>query len=507
MSLGRCLAVSLIGVEGHLVQVEADIAPGLPSFTLVGLPDTAVVESRDRVRAASANSGCPVPPRRITVNLSPAALPKAGTAFDLAVAAALLAAAGAVPADAVEGCLHLGELGLDGSLRPVTGVLPAVLAAARAGVRRAVVAPANLAEATLVPEVAVVAVSSLEELVRLHRGLTPGTATAPQAPARVPAPADPDLRDVIGQADGRRALEIAAAGGHHLFLLGPPGAGKTMLAARLPGLLPDLVPSESLEVTAVHSVSGTLGEATSLITRPPFEDPHHTSSMTALVGGGTGIARPGAASRAHRGVLFLDEAPEFGARALDALRQPLEQGRLSIHRAKGVAHYPARFQLVLAANPCPCGRYSGGRKDCECSPLIRRRYLARLSGPLLDRVDLRVELLPVGTVTAATGEPPEASAVVRARVAQARERQRRRWRRQGWGTNGEAPGAVIRALDLPRGATRDLDTALQSTLISLRGYDRVLRVAWTIADLAGLEAPGRKQVGEALTLRGREVAS
>lgn len=508
MSLGRCLAVALIGVEGHLVEVEADIAAGLPAFTLVGLPDAALAESRDRVRAAAANSGCPVPSRRLTVNLSPAALPKAGTSFDLAIAAAILAAAGTVPAQSVADAVHLAELALDGSLRPVPGVLPAVFAAARAGVRRVVVGPGNLAEARLVPDVEVACVATLAELVALHRGEWGGR-TEPAADVRssTPAPTQGDLADVVGQAEGRRALEVAAAGGHHLLLLGPPGAGKTMLASRLPGLLPDLRPEESLEVTAVHSVAGTLRAAGGLLRRPPYEDPHHTSSVAALVGGGSGIARPGAASRAHRGVLFLDEAPEFGARALEALRQPLESGTLTIHRALGVTRYPARFQLVLAANPCPCGGATGKGLDCSCSALVRRRYLSRLSGPLLDRVDLQVELLPVGEAHA-SGESAEGTDAVRARVEAARARQRSRWAPMGWSLNGEAPGPVLRgALRLPATVTEDLDKAMRTQAVSLRGYDRVLRVAWTLADLAGRPAPTNQDVGEALLLRRRTGAS
>jgi magnesium chelatase family protein len=527
VGIGRSLAVTLIGVQGHVVEVEADIAAGLPAFTLVGLPDTSLVESRDRIRAASANSGCPLPMRRITVNLFPAALPKAGTTFDIAMAAALLAATGQVTPASPAGWVHLGELGLDGRVRPVRGVLPCVLAAARAGYHRIVVPAANAVEARLVPGVEIRAVEHLLDMFDLHGGerpLPPGPDHgADPGPALVdvkPPPATPpgasahgdraggDLADVAGQREGRRALEVAAAGGHHLMLVGPPGAGKTMLAARLPGLLPDLDDDQALEVTTVHSVAGTLDPRTGLLRRPPFEDPHHTITVTALVGGGNGLPRPGAASRAHRGVLFLDEAAEFNPRALDALRQPLEHGELVIHRAMGTARFPARFQLVLAANPCPCGRSSGKGWECTCSATARRRYLSRLSGPLLDRVDLQVEVLPVSRAEMATDRRPESSAVVAARVAAARAAQRERLAGTPWTCNGDLPGSWLRGpVRLPPRITQDLDRALDRQQLTARGYDRVLRLSWTVSDLSGRVTPDRDDVGQALLLRHRPGVS
>lgn len=500
MALARAFSVALVALQGYLVEVEADLALGLPGITVTGLPDAALAGASDRVRAAIANSGEQWPQRRITLGLSPASLPKKGSGFDLALAGAVLAASGAVPADPLLDLVLIGELGLDGRVRPVRGVLPAALTAQQAGRTRLVVAVDNAAEARLVPGVDAIAVSCLRDLLCLLRG-RPYDLPPPEAePIPASSPAAPDLLDVAGQPAGRTAVEVAAAGGHHLFLLGPPGSGKTMLAERMPGVLPPLGPDQALQVTAVHSVAGLLAPAQPLLDRPPFQDPHHTASVASIVGGGSGLARPGAASLAHHGVLFLDEAPEFRTGVLDALRQPLESGRVVIARSGGTVRYPARFSLVLAANPCPCGKDPDG---CSCPPQARRRYLARLSGPLLDRVDMHV---PVGRVTRAEllaeDGRGEASVVVAARVLQARARAAARYAGTPWDTNGEVPPVELqRHWPIARSATAVPERALDAGRLTARGYGRVLRLAWTLADLAGAATPDSHHVNQALTYR------
>ncbi|MGW5448013.1 YifB family Mg chelatase-like AAA ATPase [Streptomyces asiaticus] len=472
------------------------------------------------------NSGGEWPQKKLTVGLSPASVPKGGSGFDLAVACAVLGAAERVDPREIADLMMIGELGLDGRVRPVRGVLPAVLAASEAGYRQVVVPEQTAAEAALVPGVSVLGVRSLRQLIAvltdepvpeeeepqelgrpdpMLAGLTVPGAGMGTGVAAVPGAGAgrPDLAEVAGQRAARTALEVAAAGGHHLFLNGPPGAGKTMLAERLPGLLPPLTQQEALEVTAVHSVAGVLPPGQPLVETPPYCAPHHSATMAALVGGGNGLPRPGAVSLAHRGVLFLDEAPEFSGKALDALRQPLESGHVVVARSAGMMRMPARFLLMLAANPCPCGRHGLMGDVCECSPATVRRYQARLSGPLLDRVDLRVRVEAVSR-TELTGARAgaESSASVAARVREARERSAARLHGTPWRLNSEVPGHELRTRWQPSsGALREAERDMERGLLTARGLDRVLRVAWTVADLAGHDRPMAPDIAQALQLR------
>jgi magnesium chelatase family protein len=506
MPIAHTASVALLGLTGTLVDVEADISSNLPSFVLIGLPDAALNEARDRVRAAATNSGCPLPNRKLTVNLSPAALPKQGSGFDLAIAMAVLAAAGTIAVESVARVVHLGELGLDGRLRPVAGILPAVLAAMRAGAAIVMVPTGNAGEAGLVPGIRVVGVASLRDAAIWHGGAFEAVDVDVIEAPRVEPPADDglDLCDIVGNDDAVEAMIVAAAGGHHIFLLGPPGAGKTMLAVRLPGLLPDLGADDALEVSSIHSLAG-LPVGSRLAVRPPLESPHHTATPASLVGGGSGLIRPGAAARASHGVLFLDEAPEFQPAALDALRQPLESGVISIHRANAVAHFPARFQLVMAANPCPCGQYGAVDSDCVCSPQVRRRYLARLSGPLMDRIDIQLRVNRVTAVRLRLRDEDTAisSRVARSRVTDARLAAAERLSGTPWRLNAQVSGAWLRGRDrrLPPSTTASIDRALERGGLTMRGYDRVLRLGWSLADLAGADRPTTDHIGRALYLR------
>jgi magnesium chelatase family protein len=527
MGVATARTVALEGTVGHLIDVQVDVSAGQVATAIVGRPDVTLNEARDRCRMAVNNSGLTAEnragekrnvewpnTRRVTILLSPADLRKSGTHFDLAIAVATMAAVGFVPASALAGTLFIGELTLAGGLRSVPGVLPMVLAAAGRGIRRVFVPEPQSREAAMVPGTAVFGVRSLAQVLCELRGeeVPEAPPVAPMSGSRLLAwrgqerMADHDLADLLGMQDARFALEVAAAGGHHLMLSGPRGAGKTTLAERMPGILPDLTLEESLELTAIHSLAGALEPADVMIRRPPFFAPHHDASRASLLGGGTGRVRPGEISRAHNGVLFLDEFPLFSSDVIESMRQPLESGEVSIARGAESATFPARGIVVLAMNPCPCGDWDPdpGRDRCVCPSARRMAYRSKFTGPVADRIDIVRDVRPVSESEATDPLAPaaEGSAEVRARVTTARERQHERYAGRSWRLNGQAPGPDLREeWPMTEPARAALEVALRRGRLTNRGATRVHRLAWTITDLWGTERPGLDELDVALRLR------
>ncbi|MGI8888047.1 MAG: YifB family Mg chelatase-like AAA ATPase [Nocardioidaceae bacterium] len=504
-------SVALDGIVGRVIAVEADISNGVPGWSLSGLPDPVVAEARDRCRAAMINSEAGWPDRRITVAMYPADVRKVGSHYDLAIALALLVAHQRIPASGLRSCAVFGGLALDGRIRSVPGVLPAVLTAYEGGLDKVIIPSANVAEARLVEGLDIVAVASLRECMAILRGeeppdeshLPPLLGETPVETCRPSRMDNADLLDVRGQTHARWCVEVAAAGGHHLFLEGPPGAGKTMLAERFPALLPELDVSQSIEVSKIHSVAGLLSPEEPRVTRPPYLAPNHTDTVPSVIGGGSRLIRPGAISLAHRGVLFMDEAPEFSPSVHDALRQPLESGEISIRRADSSARFPASFQLILAANPCPCGFGFRAGEKCTCAAARKRAYQARISGPIRDRIDILHTVLPVSRAEMHSQVSLDgSSSAVSARVGEARARQRRRFTDLPWLTNADVPGFEFRRrcpLDLESAFV--IENAVAEGRLTQRGADRVCRVAWSLADLAAQIRPDASHVSEAMYLR------
>ncbi|MDN5892966.1 MAG: YifB family Mg chelatase-like AAA ATPase [Nocardioides sp.] len=510
----RC--ISLQGAIGHLIDVQVDVSQGMIATNLVGRPDASINEAKDRCRTAITNSGFEFPvTRRVTILLSPADLPKRGTHFDLSIAVGVLAAADKKEhlREALAGTVMIGELTLDGRLRAVPGVLAMTMAACARGMKRVFVPEPQSREAALVPGMEVYGFRSLAQVIAHLRGAeipdaepvdvnTSGALLSWRGDSRL---AEVDMADLNGMADARYGMEVAAAGGHHLMLTGPKGAGKTSLAERIPGILPDLTVEESLELTAVCSLSGVLDSDDGLITRRPFFAPHHSASRTSLLGGGTGRVRPGELSRAHHGVLFLDEFPHFTADIIEALRQPLESGEVTIARGEETATYPARGMFVLACNPCPCGEYVADavRSHCTCDEVKRRNYRGKLSGPVIDRIDITRHVRPLGPHEKDSPfERPEGSVAIRERVTAARRRQEQRYAGRAWRVNAMAPGAALRdEWPLSPAATAKLDDTIHAGRLTRRGATRVHRLAWTVADLAGVAGPGEGELETAMQLR------
>lgn len=498
LAITRCIALQ--GLAGEVINVEVDISHGVPAYSLLGLPDSALQESRDRIRAALINSSRQWPNKKVTVSLSPAWLPKSGTGFDLPIAISILIGSGQISGKGFEDAIVIGELALDGSIKPIRGILPMVLAARRRGAKRVIIPLANRDEASLVPQMEILAFASINQL--LHWASTGESPIFASQLIEVQESSSLDMVEVRGQRSAKFALEIAAIGGHHLMMVGPPGAGKTMLAERFTTILPPLSDDQAIEVTAIHSIAGALDGNCGLIRRPPFIAPHHSITAAAMIGGGSRVIKPGACSLAHNGVLFVDEAPECAQGVLDSLRQPLESGRASISRSVGTLEFPARFSLILAANPCPCGKFTGRGRNCECSSLQIRRYMGRLSGPLLDRIDIRMYVEPPSRLEMEDDAHGEPSSAIRERVVEARIRSRNRFAEESFELNSQLPAPLLRTrYRAEKKGMAFLHSLLDDETISARAFHKILRVAWSIADSRALVRPGLDEITTAYELR------
>lgn len=498
MTLARTQAIALAGLDGSLIDIEVDVSNGLPTYSLLGLPDATLNEARDRIRAAILNSGYRWPNQKVTVSLSPAWLPKSGSAFDLPIAIAILVASGQLERIRINDFLFVGELSLEGTLRSIRGLLPILISAKRIGISKVIVPNASINEAGVVGGLDITALPNLKSVVKYLKGDL--VYESPNLLELGFSESSKDLSEVAGHSEAKFALEVLAAGRHNLLMIGPPGTGKTMLAERIPSILPPLSKDEAIDVAGIHSIAGALKQD-QISCAPPFIAPHHATTIPALVGGGGVVIKPGSCSLAHNGVLFIDEAPECGSGILDALRQPMEAGYVTISRANNNAKFPAKFILVLAANPCPCGKFSGRGRGCQCSSLQVRRYLGKLSGPLLDRVDIRIKVEAPSRADLSGGSG-ESSRSIRERVIAAREIASSRFAEYDFQTNSQIPPILLRGkFRATRDAMALLNDLLDRDFISARSFHRLLRVAWSVADLSKVEIPGRLEVERAITLR------